>query len=129
MGKSGMDGVLPSKRKPKKKDKKKDKKKAAGADAKGRKNKKAFNVANVVSAKRTMQRNLDKAQQKEVVPLTSRDEAEPPPALVVVMGPKGCGKSTLIRSLVSFFVLLICVLSTNHLQSTSGQDLHWSKSD
>ncbi len=96
-----MDGILPSKKsKPKKKDKKKA---ATNTPAKGRKNHKAFNVANVVSAKRNMQRNLDKAQQKEVVPLLSREEAEAPPAMVVVMGPKGVGKSTLIRSLVKIY--------------------------
>lgn len=32
-----------------------------------------------------------------------RSEELPPPALVVVMGPKGCGKSTLIRSLVKYY--------------------------
>lgn len=68
-----------------------------------RKNTKAFNVANVVSAKRNIQRNLDKAQQKEVVPLINREETIPPPSLVVVMGPKSCGKSTLIRSLVKIY--------------------------
>lgn len=68
-----------------------------------RKNTKAFNVSNVVSAKKNIQRNLDKAQQKEVVPLVNREEAVPPPSLVVVMGPKSCGKTTLIRSLVKIY--------------------------
>jgi len=27
----------------------------------------------------------------------------PPPVLIVVMGPKGCGKSTLIRSLIKIY--------------------------
>lgn len=40
---------------------------------------------------------------KEHVPLVDRTEALPPPSLVVVMGPKGCGKSTLIRSLVKYY--------------------------
>ena len=54
--------------------------------------------------KRTQQRNLDRKQKKEVVPLVDRAEEElPPPVLVVIMGPKGCGKSTLIRSLVKIF--------------------------
>ena len=47
-----------------------------------------------------VQRNLDKLHQKEVVPAVDRTEAVPPPCMVAVMGPKGCGKSTLIRSLV-----------------------------
>eukprot|EP00981_Chlorochromonas_danica_P014907 scaffold9386_cov154-Ochromonas_danica.AAC.14 len=70
---------------------------------KTRKNNRAFNVSNVVSTKRAMQRNLDRAQKKEVVPLINRTEETPPPSLVVVMGPKGVGKSTLIRSLVKMF--------------------------
>lgn len=70
---------------------------------KNRKNNRAFNVSNVVSTKRAMQRNLDRAQKKEVVPLINRTEETPPPSLVVVMGPKGVGKSTLIRSLVKMF--------------------------
>ncbi|KAJ1438802.1 hypothetical protein B484DRAFT_392116, partial [Ochromonadaceae sp. CCMP2298] len=61
----------------------------AGGAAKGqRKNPKAFSVANVVRTKRTMQRNLDRGQKKEIIPLTNRAEDAPPPALVVVMGPK-----------------------------------------
>ncbi len=32
-----------------------------------------------------------------------RAEELPPPSLVVVVGPKGCGKSTLIRSLVKYY--------------------------
>lgn len=40
---------------------------------------------------------------KEYVPQVDRTEELPPPALVVVMGPKGCGKSTLIRSLVKYY--------------------------
>ena len=67
-------------------------------------NPKAFSVANVVRTKRTQQRNLDRQQKKEVVPLVNRAIDElPPPILIVIMGPKGCGKSTLIRSLVKIF--------------------------
>jgi ABC-type branched-subunit amino acid transport system ATPase component len=41
---------------------------------------------------------MDRSQKKEVVPLTDRtvDDA-PPPVFVVVMGPSGVGKTTLIR--------------------------------
>jgi ribosome biogenesis protein BMS1 len=70
---------------------------------KNRKNNKAFGVTNVVSTKRNIQRNLDRAQKKEVVPLVNREEELPPPTMVVVMGPKGVGKSTLIRSLVKMY--------------------------
>lgn len=43
------------------------------------------------------------ARRKEYVPLVDRAEELPPPAMIVVMGPKGCGKSTLIRSLVKYY--------------------------
>lgn len=83
--------------------KKDDKKKKKLGLSKERHNPKAFSVANIVRTKRTQQRNLDRAQKKEVVPLVDRAEDLPPPALVVVMGPPGCGKSTMIRSLVKIF--------------------------
>jgi ribosome biogenesis protein BMS1 len=67
------------------------------------KNHKAFSVANVNRTKRNQQRNLDRQQKKELVPLVDRTEDLPPPALIVVMGPRGCGKSTLIRSLVKIY--------------------------
>lgn len=83
---------------------KKAKKNAGGGEPKkGKKNNKAFSVSNIVATKRNMQRNLDRAQKKEVVPLVNREEELPPPAFVVVMGPKGVGKSTLIRSLVKMY--------------------------
>lgn len=74
-----------------------------GSGKDGRKNPKAFSVANIVRTKRTMQRNLDRSQKKEIIPQINREEELPPPALIVVMGPKGCGKSTLIRSLVKIY--------------------------
>ena len=68
-----------------------------------RHNPRAFSVANIVRAQRKVQRNLDMAQKKEVVPLNDRrsqEAHEAPPILIVVMGPPFVGKSTLIRSLV-----------------------------
>jgi ribosome biogenesis protein BMS1 len=65
-----------------------------------KKNPKAFGVSKIGKAKRMIQRNLDKAHQKEYVPAVDRTENIPPPVSVVVMGPPGSGKSTLIRSLV-----------------------------
>eukprot|EP01035_Chromulina_nebulosa_P018303 gene18303-23988_t len=69
------------------------------------KNAKAFNVSNLVRTKRIQQRNLDRMQKKELVPLINRTESEDnaPPTVIVVMGPKGVGKSTLIRSLVKMY--------------------------
>lgn len=46
-------------------------------------------------------------------PIQSHSADYPPPALIVVMGPKGCGKSTLIRSLVKLF-------TGQNLSSTTG---------
>lgn len=96
---SGLAGVMSAKVKTK--TKKGGAKPGTGKD--GRKNPKAFSVANIVRTKRTMQRNLDRSQKKEVIPQINREEELPPPALIVVMGPKGCGKSTLIRSLVKIY--------------------------
>jgi ribosome biogenesis protein BMS1 len=78
-----------------------------------RHNPRAFSVSGIVKTKKTQQRNLDKAQKKELVPLINRVVDVPPPALIVVMGPKGCGKSTLIRSLVKLF-------TGQNLSSTTG---------
>ena len=83
--------------------KKEDNRKKKLGISKERHNPKAFSVANIVRTKRNQQRNLDRAQKKELVPLVDRTEEVPPPALIVVMGPPKCGKSTLIRSLVKIY--------------------------
>ncbi|KAF0686785.1 Aste57867_21448 [Aphanomyces stellatus] len=82
------------------KKKKKNAEEQSAAEKNARKNPKAFGVAKIGRAKRTIQRNIDKAHQKEYVPHVNRAEDTPPPTCVVVMGPPGSGKSTLIRSLV-----------------------------
>lgn len=68
------DATIGLKKKVKKAKKGKKVSKNDNADKKGRKNHKAFGVAHNVSAKKSMQRNLDKKQQKEVVPLTDRSK-------------------------------------------------------
>jgi len=78
-------------------------KKSGGAVAGGRKNPKAFGVNKIVRAKRQIQRNLDRAQRRDHVPIIERAAAVPPPAIVVVMGPPRTGKTTLIKSLVKRF--------------------------
>lgn len=65
--------------------------------AEQRKNHKAFGVAKAGRARKTIQRNLDRAHRKEYVPQANRAEELPPPISVVVMGPPGSGKSTVIR--------------------------------
>jgi GTP-binding protein EngB required for normal cell division len=81
-----------------------------------RHNVRASSVANIGRTKRNVQRNLDRSQKKEYVPLDDRRthvQHETPPPVVVVMGPTGVGKSTLIRSLVKIY--------TNHnLTSVTG---------
>lgn len=76
-------------------------------------NARAHSVANIGRTKRNIQRNLDRSQKKEYVPLQNRRTDtihETPPSMIVVMGPKGVGKSTLIRSLVKIY--------TNHNLTT-----------
>ena len=62
-------------------------------------------VKSTVRAQRNIRRNRDREHRKLHVPLANRaasldpERDRPPPATVVVMGPPGCGKTTLIRSL------------------------------
>lgn len=68
---------------------KKDKK---DGNLKDRHNPRAFSAANIVRTKRNNQRNLDRAQKKEYVPLDDRRASrveEGPPPLVAVVGPPG----------------------------------------
>mmetsp|Transcript_9528 Transcript_9528/g.17318 ORF Transcript_9528/g.17318 Transcript_9528/m.17318 type:complete len:1164 (+) Transcript_9528:3-3494(+) len=95
------------------KEAKKDKRAKKDGSRVERHNHRAFSVANVVRTQRTVQRNLDRGQKKEYVPLDDRraqDASMAPPSMVVVMGPPGVGKSTLIRSLVKMY--------TNHNLTT-----------
>jgi ribosome biogenesis protein BMS1 len=91
------------------KEKKKDLKAKKDGTRVEKHNSRAFSVANIKRTQKRIQRNLDKGQQKEFVPLKDRRaevDQGPPPTLVVVMGPPQVGKSTLIRSLVK--------MHTNH---------------
>ena len=95
----------------------KEKKKEKSAKEKGTRNEKhnarANSVANIGKTKRTIQRNLDRSQKKEYVPTVDRRTDlvhETPPSVIVIMGPKNVGKSTLIRSLVKLY--------TNHNLTT-----------
>ena len=85
----------------------------------------------VGNAVRMQQRNLDRGHNKEVGPQrsaattiegakcaeTSMTNPAPPPAVIVVMGPRGVGKSTLIRSLVKLF-------TKQNLSNTTGEKLN-----
>jgi ABC-type uncharacterized transport system fused permease/ATPase subunit len=57
----------------------------------------AFGVAKFGRAHRVIQRNLDLSHRKDRAPLVDRTAEAPPPIVVVVMGPPGSGKSTLIK--------------------------------
>ncbi len=46
-----------------------------------------------------VQRNLDREHKKEHAPAVDRRNADAP-IVVAVVGPKGCGKTTLVKSLV-----------------------------
>lgn len=88
------------------KEKKKDRRAKASGTQKERHNVRAYSVANIIRTQRTIQRNLDRGQKKEYIPLKDRrlvhqggnddNATPPPPSFVVVMGPPGVGKSTII---------------------------------
>ena len=70
-----------------------------GGEKSGGAQKRSAGVARLGKSKRSAQRNADRGHRKEVVPLAARD-ARVARVVVVVAGPPGSGKSTLIRSLV-----------------------------
>ncbi|CAH0519932.1 unnamed protein product [Peronospora belbahrii] len=90
--------------------------------AEQRKNSKAFGVAKAGRARKTIQRNLDRAHRKEYVPQLDRSEELPPPISVVVMGPPGSGKSTVIRSLVKRYTRHNLVEVKGPVTVVSGKD-------
>ncbi|KAL4099285.1 hypothetical protein PRIC1_007125 [Phytophthora ramorum] len=90
--------------------------------AEQRKNPKAFGVAKAGRARKTIQRNLDRAHRKEYVPQLNRAEELPPPISVVVMGPPGSGKSTVIRSLVKRYTRHNLVEVKGPVTVVSGKD-------
>lgn len=63
-------------------------------------NPKAFAFSSARRAQKQAQRAQEVQQKKLHVPLVDRTPADPPPMVVAVVGPPGCGKSSLIRSLV-----------------------------
>ena len=57
-----------------------------------------------MAAGKMVQRNADREHRREHAPLVDRAvDTDPPPVVVVVMGPPGVGKSTLIKCLVKHF--------------------------
>ncbi|KAM9462521.1 ribosome biogenesis protein BMS1 homolog isoform 2-T2 [Clarias gariepinus] len=65
-----------------------------------KRNPKAFGVHSAVRMARTFHRTQDIKTKKHHIPLVDRTPLEPPPVVVVIMGPPKVGKSTLIRCLI-----------------------------
>nr|XP_055032289.1 ribosome biogenesis protein BMS1 homolog [Misgurnus anguillicaudatus]XP_055032290.1 ribosome biogenesis protein BMS1 homolog [Misgurnus anguillicaudatus] len=82
-----------------KKNRKKDKGSEHEQDERKR-NPRAFAVQSAVRMARTFHRTQDIKTKKHHIPLVDRTPLEPPPVVVVVMGPPKVGKSTLIRCLI-----------------------------
>jgi len=100
------------------KEKKKDRRAKKEHTRVERHNPRAFSVANIVRTQRTIQRNLDREQKKEYVPLKDRraEEVEAPPSLVVVMGPSGVGKvNTKCSVSIQRVIFNCCQYSLSHL--------------
>uniref|UniRef100_A0A8C1CT67 BMS1 ribosome biogenesis factor n=2 Tax=Cyprinus carpio TaxID=7962 RepID=A0A8C1CT67_CYPCA len=65
-----------------------------------KRNPRAFSVQSAVRMAKTFHRTQDIKTKKHHIPLVDRTPLEPPPVVVVVMGPPKVGKSTLIRCLI-----------------------------
>ncbi|KAM4525831.1 ribosome biogenesis protein BMS1 homolog [Fundulus diaphanus] len=85
-------------------EKKKLKKPGGSAEEDERKrNPKAFAVQSAVRMAKTFHRAQDIKTKKHHIPLVDRTPLEPPPIVIVVVGPPKVGKSTLIRCLIKNF--------------------------
>ncbi|XP_055517930.1 ribosome biogenesis protein BMS1 homolog [Leucoraja erinacea] len=76
---------------------------AGDEDGARERNPKAFTVQSAVRMAKTFHRAQDLKTKKHHVPLVDRTPLEPPPIVVVVVGPPKVGKSTLIRCLIQNF--------------------------
>ncbi|BFU20078.1 ribosome biogenesis protein bms1, putative [Entamoeba histolytica HM-1:IMSS-B] len=87
--------------------KKKDKKLAKMTEGEKKKaqrnNPKAFVAQTRVAAKQHYQYTQTRIQEKLHVPIMDRSVEDPPPTVIVVCGPPGCGKTTFIQALVKTY--------------------------
>ncbi|XP_053270057.1 ribosome biogenesis protein BMS1 homolog [Pleuronectes platessa] len=105
-----MDGKVKEQRKHQQKnsgpkaERKKLKKQGGSTEEDARKrNPKAFAVQSAVRMAKTFHRAQDIKGKKHHIPLVDRTPLEPPPIVIVVVGPPKVGKSTLIRCLIKNF--------------------------
>ncbi|XP_056153219.1 ribosome biogenesis protein BMS1 homolog [Lampris incognitus] len=70
---------------------------------KHKRNPKAYAVQSAVRMAKTFHRAQDLKARKHHIPVVDRTPLEPPPVVVVVVGPPKVGKSTLIRCLIKNF--------------------------
>uniref|UniRef100_A0A3Q3H2N0 BMS1 ribosome biogenesis factor n=1 Tax=Kryptolebias marmoratus TaxID=37003 RepID=A0A3Q3H2N0_KRYMA len=85
-------------------ERKKQKKLGASEEEDERKrNPKAFAVQSAVRMAKTFHRAQDIKTKKHHIPVVDRTPLEPPPVVIVVVGPPKVGKSTLIRCLIKNF--------------------------
>ncbi|XP_005411818.1 PREDICTED: ribosome biogenesis protein BMS1 homolog isoform X2 [Chinchilla lanigera] len=68
-----------------------------------KRNPKAFAVQSAVRMARSFHRTQDLKTKKHHIPVVDRTPLEPPPIVIVVMGPPKVGKSTLIQCLIRNF--------------------------
>ncbi|XP_076616874.1 ribosome biogenesis protein BMS1 homolog [Chaetodon auriga] len=68
-----------------------------------KRNPRAFAVQSAVRMAKTFHRSQDIKTKKHHIPLVDRTPLEPPPVVIVVVGPPKVGKSTLIRCLIKNF--------------------------
>ncbi|KAG2495424.1 hypothetical protein HYH03_006371 [Edaphochlamys debaryana] len=80
-----------------------DKKKRGVTDEQRRQNPKAFAFQSAGKAKAQQARTAEKDQRRLHAPMLDKAAEEPPPFVVLVQGPPGVGKSTLIRCLVKHY--------------------------
>ncbi|XP_008313164.1 ribosome biogenesis protein BMS1 homolog isoform X1 [Cynoglossus semilaevis] len=76
---------------------------ASTEDDERKRNPKAFAVQSAVRMAKTFHRAQDIKTKKHHIPLVDRTPLEPPPVVIVVVGPPKVGKSTLIRCLIKNF--------------------------
>ena len=93
----------------------------AGGQQSGKHKTRAFGVANLGRSKRSLQRNADRSHRKEVAATIRRDSGVAP-TVIVVCGPRGSGKTTLIKSLVKLHTRHALKTCAGPITIISGKD-------